>query len=75
MATTFGFSCLQGEHQDAQKSIKVAFPRLSFKETTLPLGVGALKSGAMLPSVTSLLLLVLVELLALAFFLIHQDLS
>lgn len=45
-ATTFGFSALQGPHQDAQKSTIVTFPRLSFKETVFPSGVFAENSAA-----------------------------
>ena len=47
MATTFGFSALQGPHHEAQKSIIVTFPNDSFKETVLPSGVLAEKSGAL----------------------------
>ena len=47
MATTFGFSALQGPHQEAQKSIIVTFPNDSFKETVLPSGVLAEKSDAL----------------------------
>ncbi len=45
-ATTFGFSCLHGPHQDAQKSIIVTFPNDSFNETVFPSGVFAEKSVA-----------------------------
>jgi len=48
MATTFGFSALQGPHHEAQKSIIVTFPNDSFKETVLPSGVFAEKSGALI---------------------------
>jgi hypothetical protein len=65
MATTFGFSSLQGRHHDAQKSIKVIFPKLSFKETIFPSGVGALKLGASCPTA--------IFTLGLAFFLKFQD--
>ncbi len=51
-ATTFGFSALHGPHQDAQKSIIVAFPKDSFKETVFPSGVFAEKSGALVELVT-----------------------
>lgn len=51
-ATTFGFSALQGPHHDAQKSIIVTFPKLSFKETVLPSGVFAEKSAALIGFVT-----------------------
>src|SRR6187431_3198092 len=44
MATTFGFSCLQGPHHDAQKSTIVTFPKLSLRETVFPCGLGAEKS-------------------------------
>lgn len=47
MATTFGFSALQGPHHEAQKSIIVTFPNDSFNETILPSGVFAEKSGAL----------------------------
>jgi len=47
MATTFGFSALQGPHQEAQKSIMVTFPKDSFKLTVFPSGVLAEKSGAL----------------------------
>ena len=47
MATTFGFSALQGPHQEAQKSIIVTFPNDSFNETVLPSGVFAENSGAL----------------------------
>lgn len=47
MATTFGFSALQGPHHEAQKSIIVTFPNDAFKETVLPAGVFAEKSGAL----------------------------
>ena len=49
-ATTFGFSSLHGWHHDAQKSIKVTLPRLSFNETIFPDGLGALKLGAIVPT-------------------------
>jgi hypothetical protein len=47
MATTFGFSALQGPHHEAQKSIIVTFPNDSFNETILPSGDFAEKSGAL----------------------------
>ena len=47
MATTFGFSALQGPHQEAQKSIIVTFPNDSFKETVFPTGVLAEKLDAL----------------------------
>ena len=40
----FGFSALQGPHQDAQKSTIVILPKLSFKLTIWPSGFGAEKS-------------------------------
>jgi hypothetical protein len=52
MATTFGFSFLQGPHQEAQKSIIVTFPKDSFNDITLPSGVFAEKSGAKAPTST-----------------------
>ncbi len=47
MATTFGFSALQGPHHEAQKSIIVTFPNDSFNETVLPSGVLAENSDAL----------------------------
>lgn len=44
MATTFGFSCRQGPHHEAQKSTIVTFPKQSFSAITLPSGFGAEKS-------------------------------
>src|SRR6187431_945383 len=44
MATTFGFSFRQGPHHEAQKSTIVTFPKLSFRETVFPAGLGAEKS-------------------------------
>ena len=44
MATTFGFSCLHGAHQEAQKSTIVTFPKLSLRVIILPSGLGAEKS-------------------------------
>src|SRR6188768_3595967 len=44
MATTFGFSFRQGPHHEAQKSTIVTFPKLSFRETVFPSGLGAEKS-------------------------------
>ena len=52
MATTFGFSFLQGPHQDAQKSIMVIFPAICFKETTFPLISFAEKSVLHFPAGT-----------------------
>lgn len=43
-ATTFGFSDLQGPHQDAQKSTIVTFPAIDFKEIIFPSVFGAEKS-------------------------------
>jgi hypothetical protein len=51
-ATTFGFSALQGPHQDAQKSIIVTFPKDSFKETIFPSGVLAEKLAAFVELIT-----------------------
>jgi hypothetical protein len=48
MATTFGFSTLQGPHHEAQKSTIVTFPKLSLSEITLPSGLGAEKSDLQL---------------------------
>ena len=47
-ATTLGFSCLHGPHQEAQKSTIVTFPKLSFRETIFPSGLGAEKSALQL---------------------------
>lgn len=44
MATTFGFSALQGPHQEAQKSTMVTFPKDSLREIIFPSGLGAEKS-------------------------------
>lgn len=52
MATTFGFSFLQGAHHDAQKSTIVTLPRLSLREMVLPSGLGAEKSALHLASPT-----------------------
>ena len=49
IATTLGFSFLHGPHQEAQKSTMVTLPKDSLSETTVPCGVLAEKSGAMLP--------------------------
>ena len=43
MATIFGFSPLQGPHQEAQKSTIVIFPATSLSEISLPSGFGAEK--------------------------------
>jgi len=40
----FGFSALQGPHQEAQKSTIVTLPKLSFRLTVFPSGFGAEKS-------------------------------
>jgi hypothetical protein len=45
--TTLGFSFLQGEHQEAQKSIIVIFPRDSFSDTNFPSIFFAVKLGAL----------------------------
>jgi hypothetical protein len=37
----FGLSLRQGPHHEAQKSTIVILPKLSFKETTFPAGLGA----------------------------------
>ena len=50
MATTFGFSALQGPHQEAQKSTMVTFPKHSLSETNFPSGLGAEKSDLHLAS-------------------------
>jgi hypothetical protein len=65
-AITFGFSSLHGWHHDAQKSIKVTLPRLSFNETIFPDGVGALKLGATVPTAG-------LTTFGLVFFLKHPD--
>jgi hypothetical protein len=49
-ATTFGFSCRQGLHQDAQKSIMVTLPKLCLSEIIFPSGLFAEKLGACLPA-------------------------
>lgn len=56
-ATTLGFSCLHGPHQEAQKSIIVTFPKDSFKETVFPSGVFAEKSAALVELFTFFFLL------------------
>ena len=40
----FGFSLLQGAHQEAQKSTMVTFPRHSLRLIVLPCGFGPEKS-------------------------------
>lgn len=47
--TTFGFSILQGPHQDAQKSIKTIFPLKEESGSALPSAVFNLISGARFP--------------------------
>jgi hypothetical protein len=49
-ATTLGFSWRHGPHQDAQKSIRVIFPKLCFNEIIFPSGLFAEKLGACLPA-------------------------
>jgi len=46
IAKSLGFSLRHGPHQEAQKSITVTFPSDCFKETEIPSGVFAVKSGA-----------------------------
>ena len=50
IATTFGFSALQGPHQEAQKSTIVTLPKHSFREITFPSGLGPEKSALHLAS-------------------------
>ena len=52
-ATTFGFSFLQGPHQDAQKSIIVSFPKALLSEVFSPTVLGAEKLGAIVPISTA----------------------
>lgn len=50
-----GFSCRQGPHHDAQKSIIVTLPKLCLSEITFPSGLLAEKLGACLPASPHLL--------------------
>jgi hypothetical protein len=50
MATIFGFSALQGAHQEAQKSTMVTFPKDSLRLTSSPFGLGAEKLEFHLPT-------------------------
>src|SRR5690606_23748349 len=51
-ATTFGFSCLQGPHQLAQKSTNTYLPRSDDSAIGVPAVSGWLKSGATAPMST-----------------------
>ncbi len=51
-ATTFGFSCRQGPHHEAQKSTIVTFPKFSLREIIFPCGLGPEKSALHLASPT-----------------------
>src|SRR5689334_12689811 len=44
--TTFGFSCLHGPHQLAQKSTNTYFPLKEERDTGVPVVSGSVKSGA-----------------------------
>src|SRR5476651_2709937 len=50
--TTFGFSCLQGPHQDAQKSTKTYLPLNDDRLIILPLVSASANSGAIAPNAT-----------------------
>src|SRR5665213_2076914 len=51
--TTFGFSCRQGPHHDAQKSMSTYFPLNDDRFTIFPLVSASANSGATAPKATA----------------------